>query len=472
MGTLKIIGSNAIRKETHWEKVSDESSHKNDLHNWKFQYIAAFSASLATLCTGTVLGWPSQITAKLLDDDLDFPIDSGQLGWIYSCSSLGAALLSLVVGPICDSLGRKLTMILMVLPLEIGWLLIIFAGDSWGGSSLEWWGGSFCVTVPLYIGEIAQAEIRGVLGGLTQFTISCGILVANILGEFLSVGNFSVACAIVPMLFVLIFVSMPESPLYLQTKGRSDDAKKSLRKLLGKKSVEDEFNEIEKYIRGETKVVPAMEILRKKSTKKALAIGIGLALAKVLSGIDAVTSYLSHIFDSTDTSLGSKNAAILFAMFQVFSVVPQTLIVDRWGRKILLTSAQFAMAFCLLATSLCLHLKLVHGMDPALDYVPVVALCLYTVAFSVGIGPLGWILTAEIFEEKIRGPAMSACTFLIWFLAFGNVKMFEVIEDVSELSVPFIVYGTVSFLAAFFVLFLVPETKNKSFAEIDKELSR
>ncbi|KAJ8965626.1 hypothetical protein NQ314_004018 [Rhamnusium bicolor] len=276
-------------------------------------------------------------------------------------------------------------------------------------------------------------------------------------------------CAALPILFGLIFMMMPETPVFLLMKGRPESSKHSLRRLLGKTYIDIEFDEIQKYVQREIKIFSIKDILRKRSVKKAFVIGVGLAFIKILTGIDPITSYASQIFDNTDTLMGTKLAAIIFSTFPVFSIIPQALIIDRWGRKILLIISQFAMAFCLLATGLSLCLKS-ENSNNVLDYIPFVSLCLFMVGFSVGIGPIGWIITAEIFEEKIKGRATSVCTFLVWFLAFGNVKLFGVVESAWDISVPFFLYSCVSFIGAFFVLILVPETKNKTFDEIEKAL--
>lgn len=428
---------------------------------------------MATISTGIMFGWPSQITDDLLQGELDFSITSNDLGWICSSSSIGAAFLTPFIGTLCDAIGRKVTMLLLIVVFEIGWSLIVFSQDVWmlilGRIATGMAGGSYCVTVSMYISEVAQKEKRGVLGGLTQFMISCGILYANVAGAYLSVRYFSMACAVLPVLFGVVFVGMPETPVYLLLKGRTDDSKACLRKLLGKCCVEEEYEELKKRIKCKTEKLSTRDVLRKRSAKKACLIGIGLALLKVLSGIDSVTSYLSHIFGKTDTQLGPQNASIVFAVVQIFAFVPQTLLVDRLGRKILLIASQFAMGLGLGATALSISME---TGNTALEYIPIVALCLFITGFSIGIGPIGWIVTAEIFEEKIKGRAMSVCTFLVFFLAFVSVKMFLVLEDEWSISVPLFIYSAVSLVGAFFVLMCVPETKNKTFGEIENMLSK
>ncbi|XP_018566600.1 facilitated trehalose transporter Tret1 [Anoplophora glabripennis] len=446
------------------EKLEKEGKEdKNDMGNWTLQYVAAASASLANFSTGIVFGWPSQISDELMQGKLDFPINSDDLGWICSSSSIGAALLALFIGSLCDKIGRKITMLLLIGVFEIGWVLIILSNSVWmlilGRFMTGMAGGSYCVTVSMYIGEIARKEVRGVLGSLVQFMISCGILFTNVAGAYLSIRSLSIACAALPILFGFAFFSMPETPFYLLRKGRIEESKESLRKFLGKHYVDTEYEDLRLHLKCDTSEKQStVSVFKKRSVKKACVLGVGLALVKVLTGIDSVTSYLSHIFGKTDIELGAQNASIIFAVFEVFSVVPQALLVDRLGRKVLLVVTQIVMGLCLGVTALSIAIE---SENAVVQYIPVVALCLFVVGFSVGIGPIGWIITAEIFEEKIKGRAMSVCTFLIWILAFVSVKLFVVFEDLWNISVPLYVYSVISLAGAFFILFYVPETKNK-----------
>jgi MFS family permease len=133
--------------------------------------------------------------------------------------NLGAAAICIPIGSIMNLIGRKLTMLLMVLPFTVGWALIIWAQNIGmlitGRALVGMAGGAFCVTSPMYIGEIAQKEIRGALGSYFQLMITIGILFVYAVGVGVNVFWLSVICGIIPLIFGVIFSFMPETPTYL-----------------------------------------------------------------------------------------------------------------------------------------------------------------------------------------------------------------------------------------------------------------
>jgi MFS family permease len=148
-----------------------------------------------------------------------FPITTDQFSWIGSAMNLGAAAICMPIGTIMGWIGRKLTMLLLIIPFTIGWALIIWAQNVGmmitGRTLVGIAGGAFCVTSPMYIGEIAQKEIRGALGSYFQLMITIGILFVYAVGSGVSVFWLSIICGIIPLVFGAVFSLMPESPTYL-----------------------------------------------------------------------------------------------------------------------------------------------------------------------------------------------------------------------------------------------------------------
>lgn len=186
------------------------------------------------LSAGTVFGWSSPAEIPMRDPMRgNFPIDEEQWSWVGSLVTLGAAVICAVIGTVINRFGRKRSMLAMVVPFLIGWALVIWATGIEmlfiGRFMLGMSGGAFFVMAPMYIGEIAQKDIRGALGSFFQLLVTTGILLVYGLGYGLSVFTFSIICAAIPIVFAAIFVFMPESPLYWVSQNRIDDAKKSLK---------------------------------------------------------------------------------------------------------------------------------------------------------------------------------------------------------------------------------------------------
>lgn len=183
------------------------------------QYVAALSAAGGAFAAGTLLGWTSPAEVKIHDGVYDFPVSKGEFSWVGSAMTLGAACVCIPIGILINLIGRKLAMLLLVIPFTIGWALLIWAQNVAmmyvARFLLGIAGGAFCVAAPMYTGEIAQKEIRGTLGSFFQLMITGGILFVYAIGAGLDVMWMSIVCGLLPLIFGVIFVFMPESPTYL-----------------------------------------------------------------------------------------------------------------------------------------------------------------------------------------------------------------------------------------------------------------
>ena len=178
------------------------------------QYVAALAATGGALAAGTALGWTSPAGPEMTSGNaFDFIVSKEAESWVGSSLNLGAAAMCIPIGIIINYIGRKGSMLALVIPFIVGWALLIWAqhlsmliiGRVFLGVSC----GGFCVAAPLYIGEIAQKDIRGTLGSFFQLMITIGILFVYAVGAGVSVMWLSIICGIIPIIFAVIFVFMP-----------------------------------------------------------------------------------------------------------------------------------------------------------------------------------------------------------------------------------------------------------------------
>lgn len=442
-----------------------------------------FLASLAALSTGTILGWSAQISQNLLDGELGFSVTEDELGWIGSFMSLGAASLSLFIGNISGYFGTKRTMLLMVVIVTIGWTQIIWASSVvmlyFGRFITGMIGGAFCVTVPLYTSEISQKEIRGSLGCLTQLMISLGILFATIVGKFVNIRNYSIICGVLPLIFGCIFVFMPETPAYLLKRNKRNEAELSLKRLRGKYyNCDFELKEIESTLEDTTTTLRRYEAFKKsikdRAVRRACFVGMGLMAFKVFCGIDAITTYFSLTLETAEMDIDVQYGTIIFSFIQAVCAVLQIVAVDRLGRRVLLVFSEIIISICLFLTAIAFFLKkheIATDYNYFINYIPLVACCVFTVGFSMGIGPIPFMMCAEIFPTEIRNYMSSFCTFWVWMLTFVVVKMFMVMTTAYGPYASFFLFAGLSTIGIIFVYFCVPETKGLTFVEIQQKLA-
>lgn len=437
---------------------------------------------MGSVAAGMVLAWTATIDEGLLGGGLNnIPLKLDDLGWIGSFVTLGAMCICIPIGIICDYIGRKYAMLMLIVPFMIGWLLVIFAENLamiYAGRFITGIaGGAFCVSAPMYTSEIAEKEIRGALGSYFQLLLTVGILLANILGYTTSIKVYTIICACIPLLFGVVFFLQPETPIYLMKKGKTTEAKAALRKLRGDNyNVDNEIDEIQKNLDDEKKNhIPFLESFKKRATKKSLLICFGLMFFQQMSGVNAVIFYTSNIFKAAGTTIPNGLATIIVGVCQVVATFVSSLVIDKLGRKILLLFSDCVMAVGTLILGLYFTLKDRHVIDPAtaedLGWLPVVALCIFIVVFSLGFGPIPWMISSEVFPPEIKSVASSAAGTFNWLLAFCVTKLYPTMLENIGGDGAFYIFTGFSVVGTIFVFFVIPETKGKTLAEIQDELN-
>lgn len=438
---------------------------------------------MGSVAAGTALGWTGNITdSMLLSGDLnDINVSKSDYGWIGSFMTLGALVMCFPIGFICDLIGRKWAMLSTIIPFTVGWLLIIFANNVdmiFAGRFITGLaGGSFCVAAPLYTSEIAQKEIRGALGSYFQLLLTVGIFLVYIWGGYINPQITSVICAIVPLVFGVVFFLQPETPVYLLKKGKEEEARKSLRKLRGDKyNVDAEIADIKATIEKDKSVnISFRDSFKKRATKRSLLICFALMFFQQLSGINAVIFYVGTIFQETNSGMSPKEATLLVGAMQVGATFVASLIIDRFGRKILLIISDFVMALSGIVLGIYFSLKdrdvLSASEVDNISFLPILSLCIFIIVFSLGFGPIPWMISAELLPAEIKSNASSAAGTFNWLLAFIVTKFYGDLKDAINTDITFYIFSAISLCGTVFIIFFVPETKGKTLEEIQDMLN-
>ncbi|XP_013134551.1 PREDICTED: facilitated trehalose transporter Tret1 isoform X1 [Papilio polytes] len=443
------------------------------------QYIAALTATLGALAAGSMLGWSSPVIFKITQansTDYNFEVSQSQGDWVSSLINLGAAAVCFPIGLIMDALGRKKTMLCLVAPFTLGWLLITFAtnvGMLMAGRIVTGIaGGAFCVTAPAYTSEIAQDSIRGTLGSYFQLMITVGILFSYVVGSYTSVFVFNILCTIIPIIFGIVFFFMPESPNFLVVKGRNDEAKDALIRLRGRNyDVDTELNTlINKAEEAKNNPVSFLSAITKKTALKAILICYALMLFQQLSGINAVIFNTSAIFASAGAAIPSAIATIIIGVIQVVATFVSSLVVDKLGRRVLLLFSALVMCVCSTALGVFFFMQGVHGAESsvvqAMSWLPLLSLSLFIIAFSLGFGPIPWMMAGELCLIDIKAFVGSTAGTLNWLLSFTVTSTFNSLNKSIGQGQVFWMFAGIMLVGFLFIFFIIPETKGKSFDEI------
>lgn len=263
------------------------------------QYVAGLTAAGGGLAVGTALGWSAPAASRVSQY---FPVTESEMSWVASIITLGCAISCLPIGILMKKFGRKWTMISLVAPFMVGWILVIFAQNFAmlliGRLVIGIAGGAFCVSAPQYSAEIAEKEIRGTLGSFFQLMIITGILFVYLIGPYMQLFWTNIICATIPLIFGAVFFFMPESPVYLLIEKRDDEAIQALKWLRG--STYDPKDEIESLKRdlfeNDDQQMTMREAFSKRSSIVSTIISAGLMFFQQMSGINVVIFYATIIF--------------------------------------------------------------------------------------------------------------------------------------------------------------------------------
>lgn len=387
----------------------------------------------------------------------------------------------LIMGPICDLLGRKVASILTAIPFIIGWILVIqapslatvYTGRFMTGLSM----GAFCISCPVYTSEIAEKEIRGVVGTFFQLFLTIGILYAQITGYFLSIKQHSIACAVLPVVFVVVFIMQPESPTYYVKKGKLEKAGKALKRVRPEGyDVDNEIREIKASADAQAAAsVTLFSALKSKATKKALFIEWGLMFCQQLCGVNAVVFYTSDIFKSCGLKMDPRIATIMVGCFQVLATFLSTVLVEKLGRKVLLLISDIGMVGCLVIVGI-----FIAGIERKFmsketlnswGWLPIAAVCIYIAVFSIGLGPIPWLLSGELFAPEVKSVCAGSVGFISWGLAFVISKTYLDLKTAIGGDTTFFIFAAFTVAGAVFIVMFVIETKGKTLDEIQQILA-
>uniref|UniRef100_A0A1B6IA19 Major facilitator superfamily (MFS) profile domain-containing protein n=1 Tax=Homalodisca liturata TaxID=320908 RepID=A0A1B6IA19_9HEMI len=209
----------------------------------------------------------------------------------------------------------------------------------------------------------------------------------------------------------------------------------------------------------------------RSTTTKAIAIALGLMTFQRLSGVSAVVYYTVDIFRGAGTSIPPTTATIIVGVVSVIASATSACLVDRVGRRFLLIMSDAVMAISLAVMGIYFVYK-DSGMNmQGVGWLPVVVICIFISIFRAGLGPIPWFMMAEVLPIEVKSWATSAVVCYTWICTFLITRLFLVVVDAIGFANTYLLMSSVATVGLFFILYCVPETKNKSPQEIREIIS-
>ncbi|NXJ74468.1 GTR5 protein, partial [Trogon melanurus] len=417
------------------------------------------------------------------------PMDSSfqTLLWSLTVSMfpLGGFIGSLLVWPLVNNCGRKGTLL-------INNLLSIVAAVLMGTSELAKtfeviilsrivmgiYAGLASNVVPMFLGELSPRNLRGAIGVVPQLFITLGILVAQILGLNGILGNeegwpILLGLTGIPSLIQLLTLPFfPESPRYLLIqKGNEEQARQALQKLRGWDDVDVEIEEMRQEDRSEREEgqFTVFSLCTFRGLRWQLISIIVMMMGQQLSGINAVFYYADRIFESAGVESSSiQYVTVSTGAINVVMTLLAVFIVESLGRRILLL-AGFGLC-CGSCAVLTLALNL-QTTVPWMSYLSIVCVIVYIIGHAIGASPIPFVMITEMFLQSSRPAAFMVGGSVHWLSNFTVGLVFLYMEAGLGPYI-FLIFCAICLATMVYIFFIVPETKNKTFMEINKIMAK
>lgn len=445
----------------------------NNQHDAKLNFFVVITAVIAGVA-GILFGFDTGvISGAILFIRTDFQLTMAAQEILISMVLLGALLGSGISGRFADYFGRKTLLILTALLFLVATFASSIAADVYILGAARLFVG-FAIGVasfvaPLYISEISPPRFRGALVSLNQLAITIGILISyGVDSYFADSGNWRwmLGSGVFPALILFLGVLMlPKSPRWIVLQGRIEAARRILRSLRQTDDVETELRDIQNSIDEKT----SWKALLQKWLRPAIFIGLGLAFFQQVTGVNTVIYYAPTVFELT--GFHGSQAAILattgVGVANVLFTIIALPLIDLWGRRPLLLTGIALMTVSLAFLSLNFYFA---GSSPVLKWMALISMIAYIAGFAVSLGPIMWLVLAEVFPLEVRGLGTSLAVSISW--GFNLIVAITFLSFISWFGTAgtFLIYDILCVLAMLFVFFCVPETKGVTLESIEAKL--
>ncbi|KAK7076417.1 hypothetical protein SK128_014978 [Halocaridina rubra] len=454
------------------------------------QFLLVFGASLGHIGVAVVASWPNPAIPELQSNKTDIfgnyiTLNPWQLDMLGSMVSIGNLPGTWLWGWMVAVLGRKRSIMLLLVPYTIGWGLVAFSSNAiimLSGRLIH--GicvGATFVSASTYIIELPDASVRGAMALIPNFMLSLGFILTSGLGLSLRWYEIAFVGESIAIMFWIIMVFLPESPSFLAIKGSEEEALSVLRRLRGQwVNLAEEMQSLRNQ--NEDKLQkPLYATLRDSDILKSLVIIIVLFFIQNFCGLMVFYVNMTRIFLEAGSTLNEYVSTVLVFLVQAAGNLLACLYLDRLGRKPCLIFSLVIMTVCLVVMAIYHHLKdlqesvitevfnnstefptvgtLTVRTDGMKAWVPLLCLMVYMFVSSIGAGPVPSLLNSEYFPTAVRSQLSGLCMAIGGVFNFAALQLFSPLHEMLTIAGLFWFYASVSIMGVVFTLLCVRETK-------------
>ncbi|CAH1184837.1 unnamed protein product, partial [Phyllotreta striolata] len=446
-----------------------------------FLYISIITAQLVSIANGSSMVWNSPVLGKLYSNNTEInpigrPITTIEVSMLAGIPTFTNILGVLFTPKLSDLIGRKRYLLCAAFVMLLSGIGLAFSNNVMlmiitrciFGFPASW------MVVCLYAAEVTEDHNRGKFGCYFGIFHQIGHFFGFVIGPFFSVKYFTLIVTSPLLIFLVIFMIMPETPMYLLAKGREDECKIALRKLRSNKSEEEIESDLEKLKENLRKPKEEKgkitDLIKKRESILAVILGLIPLITKYCSGVTIIFTFLAPFFDEAGTSLSGDTVAIIIAVFKITFFILTSFVIERFGRRkmLLISSTSTAIPLCLLGIYFYLQ-SIDSPLIAYLQWIPLTCLIFTVCFFGLGLGPIPQVWISELPSEELRAVTSSLVHSIGSVVAFALTFLYPII---SELGIQWCVwwFSVNCAVGSILMYFFLPETKGRSFDEIQEIL--
>uniref|UniRef100_A0A6P7G1G7 Uncharacterized protein LOC114334944 isoform X2 n=1 Tax=Diabrotica virgifera virgifera TaxID=50390 RepID=A0A6P7G1G7_DIAVI len=450
-------------------------------------YFSLLTAQLLLVLTGSSMVWLAIVFPLLASTDskinpISRPITPAETSMLLTFSGIAGVLSNIFLSRIPDKIGRRNSLRLIGVLFVGIFIALAFTRNIYiffvNFSILTIILNGAIISVTIYGCEIAKDNNRGRVGCIYCIMFPVGNMLTFIVGSVVKTDFvlFNFIFAIIAVLQIILSFFIVESPIYLALRGRQEESINTFKKLQSydnPKDPENEFYSLEPSSDSKNKKTIFSRLFRDKASRKALILCFTVFTIQQFTGIFIILPFIVPIFNEAGTSVSGTVISLIVGFVQLTVLCAIIFVVDRTGRRplLLLSSIGCSLMLCLLAFYLYLNDKQLPLVN-SLRWLPVICITLYIVSYTLGLAHLPVIIMGELFNNEVRATAVGAILTVERIIGIILGFAYPLVTEAFGMYLNILVFGIVTFIGFILIFIFLPETRGKSFIEIQSILRK